>query len=217
LWWPGFTGNYCLVDFALGLNRAMEENTQQHVSINAEFLIILGVMLASLGFIAAAAPLAAGLAVEPVVGLMLLCRGSMQFYYGIKVRHWGHRFGSYMGLGSILMSFISVACGVVLLINPVAGLSFLTLLVAAYLVVTGGFDIAHAIELRPVHGWFFVLLNGLLGIALGLLILQDLPISGRWAVGIFVGLNLLLSGLSLFGLGFVGREYRIRQAGPATE
>jgi uncharacterized membrane protein HdeD (DUF308 family) len=122
-----------------------------------------------------------------------------------------------MGLGSILMSFISVACGVVLLINPVAGLSFLTLLVAAYLVVTGGFDIAHAIELRPVHGWFFVLLNGLLGIALGLLILQDLPISGRWAVGIFVGLNLLLSGLSLFGLGFVGREYRIRQAGPATE
>ena len=190
----------------------MEESTQQHVSINAEFLIILGLMLAFLGVIAAAAPLAAGLAVELVVGVMVLSRGSMQFYYGIKVRHWGHRFGSYMGLGSILMSFISVACGVVLLLNPVAGLSFLTLLIAAYLVVTGGFDMLHAIELRPAQGWPLILMNGLLGVALGAMIWQQWPISGRWAIGIIVGASLFLSGLSLFGLGFAARAHRIRQA-----
>jgi uncharacterized membrane protein HdeD (DUF308 family) len=195
----------------------MEESTQQHVSINAEFLIILGLMLAFLGVIAAAAPLAAGLAVELVVGVMVLSRGSMQFYYGIKVRHWGHRFGSYMGLGSILMSFISVACGVALLLNPLAGLSFLTLLIAAYLVVTGGFDILHAIELRPAQGWPLILMNGLLGVALGAMIWQQWPISGRWAIGIIVGASLLLSGLSLVGLGFSGRTYRIRQAQPAQQ
>ena len=190
----------------------MKESTQQHVSINAEFLIILGVMLAMLGIITAVAPLAEGLAVEFVAGVMVISRGSMQFYYGIKVRHWVHRFGSYMGLGSILMSFVSVACGVVLLLNPVAGLSFLTLLVAAYLAVTGGFDMLHSIELRPAKGWQLVLMNGLLGIALGVLILQPLPISGRWAVGIFVGLNQFMSGVSLCGLGFFGRQYRIDRA-----
>jgi uncharacterized membrane protein HdeD (DUF308 family) len=189
----------------------MEESTQEHVSVNAEFLIILGMMLAFLGVIAAAAPLAAGLAVELVVGVMVLSRGSMQFYYGIKVRHWGHRFGSYMGLGSILMSFISVACGVVLLLNPVAGLSFLTLLIAAYLVVTGGFDMLHAIELRPAQGWPLIFMNGLLGIALGAMIWLQWPLSGRWAIGVIVGASLFLSGLSLFGLGVAARSYRIQQ------
>jgi uncharacterized membrane protein HdeD (DUF308 family) len=195
----------------------MEESTQQHVSINAEFLVILGVMLAILGVITAVAPLAEGLAVEFVAGVMVLSRGSMQFYYGIKVRHWGHRFGSYMGLGSILMSFISVACGVVLLLNPVAALSFLTLVVAAYLVVTGGFDMLHAIELRPTKGWQLVLLNGLLGLALGVLILQPLPISGRWALGIFLGLNQFMSGVSLCGLGLAGRQYRMNHEQPAEQ
>jgi len=195
----------------------MEQSTQHHVSINAEFLIILGLMLAFLGFIAAAAPLAAGLAVELVVGVMVLSRGSMQFYYGIKVRHWGRRFGSYMGLGSILMSFISVACGVLLLVNPVAGLSFLTLLIAAYLVVTGCFDVVHAIELRPAEGWPIILMNGLLGITLGIMIWQQWPLSGRWAIGIIVGASLFLSGLSLVGLGYSGRAYRIRQAQQARK
>ena len=195
----------------------IEENTQQHISVNAEFLIILGLMLAALGIIAAVAPLAAGLAVELVVGVMVLSRSSMQFYYGIKVRHWGRRFGSYMGLGSILMSFISVACGVLLLVNPLAGLSFLTLLIATYLFVIGGFDLLHAIELRPAQGWLFILVNGLLGIALGAMIWLQWPLSGRWAIGIIVGASLFLSGLSLVGLGFSGRAYRIRQTQPAQQ
>jgi uncharacterized membrane protein HdeD (DUF308 family) len=189
----------------------MEQNTQHYVSFNAEFLVILGVMLVMLGLIATAAPLAAGLAVELVVGIMVLCRGSMQLYYGIKVRHWGHRFGSYMGLGSILMSFISVACGVVLLVNPVAGLSSLTLLLAVYLVLSGGFDLLHALELRSVEGWMMVMVNGLLGIALGFMIWLQWPLSGEWAIGVIFGISLLLNGLSLVGLGWTARDYRIRQ------
>jgi len=193
----------------------MEESPQQHVSFNAEFLVILGFLLAMLGVIAAAAPMAAGLAVNLVVGVMLLSRGTMQLYYGIKVRHWGHGLGSYIGLGSIAMSFVSVACGIVLLVNPVAGLNFLTLLLASYLIVTGGFDMLHAVELRSVQGWLLIFLNGLLGVGLGILIWQQWPISGRWAIGIFVGVSLFLSGASLAGLGVAGRRYRIEQAAQA--
>jgi uncharacterized membrane protein HdeD (DUF308 family) len=69
-------------------------DTQEHVSQNAAFLVILGCMLAMLGVIAIAAPLTAGIAVDLFVGVMVLSRGAMQLYYGFKVRHWGHRFGS---------------------------------------------------------------------------------------------------------------------------
>jgi uncharacterized membrane protein HdeD (DUF308 family) len=190
----------------------IQESTQRYVVLNAEFLVILGVLMAMLGVIALASPMAAGLAVELVVGIMLISRGSMQLYYGIKVRHWGEGLGSYMGLGSIAMSFVSVACGVLLLAHPLVGLNYLTLLLAAYLVITGGFDLLHSFELRFVSAWPLVSVSGLLSIVCGIMIWQQWPLSGAWAVGVAVGASLLVSGLSLSGLGMTGRWTRIQQA-----
>jgi len=158
-----------------------------------------------IGVIAMAAPLAAGIAVEMFVGVMMLSRGAMQLYYGVKVRHWGHRFGSYMGLGSIVIALLSVAVGVLLLINPIAGLRFLTLLLAAYLVLVGGLEILHAIELSAVKGWGFILLSGLAGVALGVLIWRQWPISGHWAMGVMVGASFVASGMSMAMMGVAGR------------
>jgi len=180
-------------------------DTQEHVSQNSAFLVILGGLLVMIGVIAMAAPLAAGIAVEMFVGVMMLSRGAMQLYYGVKVRHWGHRFGSYMGLGSIVIALLSVAVGVLLLINPIAGLRFLTLLLAAYLVLVGGLEILHAIELSAVKGWGFILLSGLAGVALGVLIWRQWPISGHWAMGVMVGASFVASGMSMAMMGVAGR------------
>jgi uncharacterized membrane protein HdeD (DUF308 family) len=180
-------------------------DTQEHVSQNSAFLVILGIMLAMIGAIAMAAPLAAGIAVEMFVGVMMLSRGAMQLYYGIKVRHWGHRFGSYMGLGSIAMALLCVAVGVLLLINPIAGLRFLTLLLAVYLVLMGGFEILHSIELSAVRGWGFVMLSGAISVALGVLIWRQWPLSGHWAMGVMVGASFIASAASMVMLGLAGR------------
>ncbi len=165
-----------------------------------------------LGLIAVASPFAAGLAVELVVGLMLICRGSMQFYYGVKVRHWGKGFGSYIGLGSIVMSFFSVVCGVLLLMHPLTGIALLTMFLAAYLMISGIFDIVHSIELREVTGWFMLLLNGLVGLVFGVMIWQQWPVSGSWAIGLIFGASLMLSGASLVALGFTARWVRIKNS-----
>jgi len=188
------------------------DNTEQYFVLNAEFLVILGLLMGMLGLIAAAAPFAAGLAVELVVGVMVLCRGSMHFYYGIKVRHWGEVLGSYMGLGSIIMSFVSVACGVLLLLHPIAGVASLTLFLAAYLVIAGAFDILHAFELRAVTGWPLMALNGCAGIILGVLIWLQWPLSGSYAIGLIFGASLMLSGACLVGLGFRARWVRIQRS-----
>jgi len=182
-------------------------DTQEHVSQNSAFLVILGGLLAMVGVIAMASPLAAGVAVEMFVGLMMLSRGAMQLYYGVKVRHWGHRFGSYMGLGSIVVALLSVAVGVLLLINPIAGLRFLTLVLAVYLVVVGGFEILHAIELSSVKGWGFIMLSGALGVILGVIIWRQWPLSGHWAVGVTVGASFVASGVSMAMMGVAGRAY----------
>jgi uncharacterized membrane protein HdeD (DUF308 family) len=182
-------------------------NTQEHVSQNSAFLVIMGILLGMIGVIAMAAPLAAGVAVEMFVGIMILSRGAMQLYYGIKVRHWGHRFGAYMGLGSIVVALLSVAVGVLLLINPIAGLRFLTLLLAVYLVLVGGLEILHAIELSAARGWGFIMLSGVLGIILGVLIWRQWPLSGQWAIGVAVGASFIVSGMSMTMMGLAGRAH----------
>jgi len=182
-------------------------DTQEHVSQNSAFLVILGGLLVMIGVIAMASPLAAGIAVEMFVGVMMLSRGAMQLYYGVKVRHWGHRFGSYMGLGSIVMALLSVAVGVLLLINPIAGLRFLTLVLAVYLVLVGGFEILHAIEMSEVKGWGFIMLSGGLGVALGVMIWRQWPLSGHWAMGVLIGVSFVISGVSLAMVGVSGRAF----------
>ena len=136
---------------------------------------------------------------------MVLSRGAMQLYYGIKVRHWGHRFGSYMGLGSIIMALMSVAVGVLLLANPIAGLRFLTLMLALYLVIVGGFEILHAIEMSSVKGWVFILLSGAFSVVMGIFIWRQWPLSGHWALGVMVGASFIVSGTSMALLGVNGR------------
>ena len=184
----------------------MTANTQEHVSQNSAFLVIFGGLLSMLGIIAIASPLTMGIAVDLFVGLMVLSRGAMQLYYGFKVRHWGNRFGSYIGVGSIAVALMSVAVGVLLLVNPIAGLRFLTLVLAGYLIVSGGFEVIHSIELADAKGWFFILLSGLLGIALGIMIWLQWPVSGRLALGLMVGFSFFVSGGSLIMLGLAGRE-----------
>ena len=134
---------------------------------------------------------------------MLISRGSMQLYYGIKVRHWGEGLGPYMGLGSIAMSFVSVTCGVLLLVHPLAGISYLTFVLAGYLIITGGFDLLHSFELRFVSAWPLVSLSGLISVLFGVLIWQQWPLSGSWAIGVAVGASLIVSGLSLSGTGII--------------
>jgi uncharacterized membrane protein HdeD (DUF308 family) len=179
--------------------------TQQRVSQNAAFLVIFGVLLGMLGVIAIAAPLAAGVAATMFVGLMVLSRGIMQLYYGIKVRHWGRRFGTYMGIGSLVVGALSVATGGLLMINPVAGVQFLTLMLSLYLVIAGGFEMLHAIEMGTVRGWPFLLLTGFLTVLLGIILWRQWPLSGQWAIGVIVGSSFILSGISLAMLGIAAR------------
>jgi uncharacterized membrane protein HdeD (DUF308 family) len=183
----------------------LSATTQQRVSQNSAFLVIFGCLLAMLGLIAMAAPLAAGVAVELFIGLMVLSRGIMQLYYGIKVRHWGRRFGTYMGIGSLVVAALSVAVGGLLLINPIAGLKFLTLVVSMYLVIAGGFEMLHAIELGTVRGWPFLFLTGFVSVLLGVILWRQWPLSGQWAIGIMVGSSFILTGCSLAMLGIAAR------------
>ena len=62
-----------------------------------------------------------------------------------------------------------------------------------------------AITVRYPH-WGSVLFNGVISLLLGILIWRRWPVSGLWAIGLFVGIEMLLNGWSLVRLSMTGRN-----------
>ena len=56
----------------------------------------------------------------------------------------------------------------------------------------------------PDAGWH--VLNGAISVLLGILVLAQWPVSGLWAIGLFVGIDLLFRGITWTAFAFGLRE-----------
>jgi uncharacterized membrane protein HdeD (DUF308 family) len=66
--------------------------------------------------------------------------------------------------------------------------------------IEGIFEIAMAVGLREQEGWIWLLISGLVSLAVGALIFAQLPDSAMWAIGLLVGINMISSGWAYFYL-----------------
>jgi len=172
----------------------------REVKKNAGFLIILGIGMVIMGLVAMGAPLITGVAVELLVGMLILAGGLAQALYASKAKSWGS------GTLSLLLGALAILCGLLTLAHPLLGLGFLTLLLAAYFIVGGFFELVFAFNLKPLKGWGWTLISGIVSLLLGILIWRQWPLSGVWAVGLLVGINIGLSGWSVIALGTAARR-----------
>lgn len=154
----------------------------------------LGIALIVLGAIAIITPAVAGSAVVIVVGLILLIAGVTQVVRGLRAEAWSEK------LLTTIMGVISAVAGIAVIGHPLLGLAFLTLLLLAYFLVEGAWKIIASFRYRPAEGWIWLLVSGVLSVVLGLLIWNQWPVSGLWAVGVLVGINLLGTGIALVTL-----------------
>jgi len=161
---------------------------------------VFGIVLVSLGVLAIMAPLFTGVATAVLVGMLLIAGGITESVFAFRAPSFGK------GLLTFLFGGLAVAAGLVTLGQPGRGLGALTMVLAAYFVASGVVDIVLALRLRPQEGWGWALSSGIVSIALGALILADWPVSGMWAVGVYVGVRLLMHGWMLMALGTTGSD-----------
>ena len=97
--------------------------------------------------------------------------------------------------------------GMVLLARPMQAVLTLTIGVGAYFLAEGVAPIMYALEhRRELSGrWSWLLISGLVDIAISFMVITGLPSSAEWAIGVLVGINLLLGGASLIGLALAER------------
>jgi uncharacterized membrane protein HdeD (DUF308 family) len=76
-------------------------------------------------------------------------------------------------------------------------MKLIALLLAIFFVMEGIWKIIASFSYRPASGWLLMLASGVIALVLGLLIGRQWPLSGLWAIGVLVGVDLLMTGISM--------------------
>lgn len=158
------------------------------------WFMIYGAVLIVLGALAVLAPNVATIAVELVIGWLLLATGVMGL---VAVFSAGSSAPGF--IWNLITAVVFLLAGVALLWHPAAGAVTLTFIIVAYLLAAGLAKLVLALGYRDSipRAWGWMLLSALLDIVLGVLILLGLPGSAAWVLGLLIGINLLFTGIAL--------------------
>ena len=121
------------------------------------------------------------------LGSLLVAAGILQIISGLYAMKWS-------GFSvSMLVGILYIIAGCLCIFRPVQSAVNITLLMAVLLLVGGFFRLISAARYRFDY-WGWVIFHGLVAILLGIFLLATWPISGLWAIGLFVGIDILLIG-----------------------
>ena len=169
----------------------MKSNFNDFMQLHVKGVRNTGIALVILGVLALILPMAATLAIELLLGWLLLLGGVTQILHAFRSKGVS-RFWWETGIGVLY-------CGValLLLLNPMQGLVTITLLLTILFLVEGLFKIALAMQLLPASTWLWLLFSGLISVSLGIIILLDIAGNATWVLGMMVGINFVFAGWAL--------------------
>jgi uncharacterized membrane protein HdeD (DUF308 family) len=180
----------------------LQSDMRAAVKAHWKAFLFEGIVLAVLGLAAMIVPPLASLAVTIFLGWMFLISGVA----GLIVTFWARQMPGFWW--SLFSAALAVLAGLILLARPMQGVLTLTIVVGAYFLAEGVATIMYALEHRRElsERWSWLLVSGLMDILIAFLIIAGLPGSAEWAIGLLVGINLVLGGASLVGMALAARN-----------
>lgn len=181
-----------------GITDALKRSVRDHWGL----FLAEGIILTLLGIAAIIIPIVAGLAATIFLGWLFLIAGIVGLIASFRAKQapgfWW----------SLLSAAVAVLAGGVLLANPLAGLVTLTYVMIAFFVIDGGLMIALALVHRTeLSGkWEWILINGLIDLLLAGILVSGLPGTIAWALGLLLGIDLLMGGATLIAMALDARK-----------
>jgi uncharacterized membrane protein HdeD (DUF308 family) len=187
------------VEMLMGDIQALQIQVPHEVAQQWGWFLVLGVALLLLGIAAVIRSFAATVATMLFFGVLLLMACGIEIAQAVLVGQWAGFF--YHLLAAILFGVI----GLMLVIRPVLSAEALTVVMAAFFLISGFFQLIASIAVAP-PGWGWEALNGIVALGLGGLIIAQWPASGLWVIGLFIGIDLIFFGWAwiAFALGLRG-------------
>jgi uncharacterized membrane protein HdeD (DUF308 family) len=161
-----------------------------------------GIVLFILGLLAIIVPPIATIAVEVLIGWLLLMSGVVGLIATLRMHN-------APGRGwSLASAVLGIVAGIVLLAWPLSGAVSLTMILTVFLVLEGVVSILYALEhKRELSGrWGAMLFSGVVDLILAGIIFAGLPGTAAWAIGLLVGINLVFGGSALIAMALHARN-----------
>ena len=166
--------------------------TSLHILMNRrsrKTLMITSIVLIVIGLFGITLPQFLSMAIALFAGWLLLFAGTIALFitwHGFRER-WV----------AWLKPFVLIAIGLLILLHPLAGTAALGLMLAIYFLFDGFAGVGSAWEMRPQTGWGWLMFNGITSLLLALVLIAGWPFSSAWLIGLFIGISLLVDGISL--------------------
>jgi len=153
------------------------------------WFLAFGILLLVLGIVAIARSVTSTVVSMVLFGWLLIFGSAIEFVNAFMVGKWA---GFFLHL---LVAILFAVTGVIMVTRPVISAETATFLVSMFLLIGGLYQLVAAL-VTHLPGWGWQALTGVVGSALGFLLMVQWPISGLYAIGLFVGIDLVLYGWS---------------------
>lgn len=172
-----------------------------NVKKSTGWVIVLSIILMLFGVLAILMPGIASAFFTSVMGWIALISGVVMIVESFQSKPVR---GFWLNL--VVGVFYAVA-GIYILFNLGAALLALTLAFGTLFIIEGIFTIIMAFTNRAGHkmSWL-VAFNGIITLILGIMVLNRFPVSAIWLIGLYVGISLLMSGISLLAAALAVRR-----------
>jgi len=156
---------------------------------NWGWFLFFGIGLAVLGIVAIVRSVAATVVSMLFFGWLLIIAAGIEVVQTVMA---GRESGMFQHLvAAVLFGVV----GLLIVWRPVVTAEILTLLMGAFFLVTGLFQIVGPV-MSSTADWAWHVVNGIITVLLGILVLAQWPVSGLWVIGMFVGIDLLFYGIA---------------------
>ncbi len=175
------------------------------VSKGSIWYILLGVALTIGGIVLIANPLVGGLALTMLVAIVLIIDGGAYLINALMARSGGGF------LFRVLLGLLTIGVGLWVFMNPDRGLAALTVILAIAIGIAGVLKIMVARSLTGVPGVGGLMFAGIVSIVLAVLIFAKLPSASGVVIGVLIGIDLLLTGLTVTMVALKGERITTRR------
>lgn len=169
-------------------------------SKNWGWILVSGLALVILGIMAMSAAVFTTLISVIFLGGVLFASGMIMMINTFQ--YWLHKPGF---MSHFLVALLYVIAGLTLMFTPIPAAFSLTVIMAIFFIIIGFFRIIFSAAYQlPSWGWSF--LSGLITLLLGIMILTQLPSSGFYIIGLFIGIDLFIWGWAFVMLSLIAKN-----------
>jgi uncharacterized membrane protein HdeD (DUF308 family) len=165
------------------------------------WIVALGVIYLLAGIVALSSVALATVVSVFIVGIAMLVAGVAEVINAFQMKSWS-KFLLWVLLGSLY-----IAAGILAFENPLLTAKALTLLLSLFLLASGITKIILAFSMK-VGGSWLVFLSGLITAIVGAVILAHWPVESLYVLGIFLGVDLVVTGAGWISIG-LGLKNRV--------